>query len=329
MLKWLGTLLKRPDGEMESSTLSPEELEWNGLMLSGIILPEPVLEIILSKVHGENIVALKRVCQLWNQITKRIAFWKLYFEHNKIPWNIIPEYVKENENGWLVMYMHAKNNILLANFIQNHSGAYGFDHWQIVKDGGGKIRVEEPPLGCDPLPEDEIMFPDTHSCFSTSFAWSIKRQRIDLWKYGLTTETMLSLIPFRIEVTEKYTARFDCGGVYYLAVRMEDRRQSHMFAKRIPVRIPQTMEWKTAKLNFDFREKDKNVIKKLRYVLFRHGGCDNQFWAGHYGTKMAHACVRIIPLGDDATVQYSSDGDEDMNISDDESGPTRLAIGWR
>ena len=31
----------------------------------------------------------------------------------------------------------------------------------------------------------------------------------------------------------------------------------------------------------------------VRFVVFYHGGVDTQFWAGHYGSKMSGACVKL------------------------------------
>lgn len=42
----------------------------------------------------------------------------------------------------------------------------------------------------------------------------------------------------------------------------------------------------------------KNYGPGLRKISFYHGGADKLFWAGHYGSKMAGACVYVkIPTG--------------------------------
>lgn len=47
-----------------------------------------------------------------------------------------------------------------------------------------------------------------------------------------------------------------------------------------------------------FEHEFKNYGKGLRKIKFSHGGQDSQFWAGHYGSKMAGACVRMeVPDG--------------------------------
>lgn len=37
----------------------------------------------------------------------------------------------------------------------------------------------------------------------------------------------------------------------------------------------------------------KNYGPGLRKISFYHGGADKLFWAGHYGSKMAGACVYV------------------------------------
>jgi hypothetical protein len=32
----------------------------------------------------------------------------------------------------------------------------------------------------------------------------------------------------------------------------------------------------------------------VRFIKFYHGGIDTQFWAGHYGSKMSGACVKLM-----------------------------------
>lgn len=34
--------------------------------------------------------------------------------------------------------------------------------------------------------------------------------------------------------------------------------------------------------------------KPFRYLYFKHKGKDTQFWAGHYGIKMAGAVMKIL-----------------------------------
>lgn len=37
----------------------------------------------------------------------------------------------------------------------------------------------------------------------------------------------------------------------------------------------------------------RNYGPGLRKVTFTHGGIDKRFWRGHFGSKMAGACVKV------------------------------------
>lgn len=45
-------------------------------------------------------------------------------------------------------------------------------------------------------------------------------------------------------------------------------------------------------LHFQVQHTFENYGRGLRKISFQHGGKDEQFWAGHYGSKMARACVK-------------------------------------
>jgi hypothetical protein len=42
-----------------------------------------------------------------------------------------------------------------------------------------------------------------------------------------------------------------------------------------------------------FEHEFKNYGKGLRRIKFIHGGQDIRYWAGHYGSKMAGACIKL------------------------------------
>lgn len=47
-----------------------------------------------------------------------------------------------------------------------------------------------------------------------------------------------------------------------------------------------------------FEHEFKNYGKGLRKIKFSHGGQDTRFWAGHFGSKMAGACIKLeVPDG--------------------------------
>ena len=86
-----------------------------------------------------------------------------------------------------------------------------------------------------------------------------------------------------------YAPRFDCGSRYYLKVYLLDDGYNLVDSYIFEDSFPQWCEakWKKASHVFD-------VNKKIRYVIFYHAGCDTQFWAGFYGSKMSSGSIRIL-----------------------------------
>uniref|UniRef100_V5HXY3 Putative f-box associated region n=1 Tax=Ixodes ricinus TaxID=34613 RepID=V5HXY3_IXORI len=158
-----------------------------------------------------------------------------------------------------------------------------FAHWQVTQNHGDGWRVEKTPAGADPLPLAN------QSCFATSYGECSKEQVISLVKEGVVPE-VLDIFKPAIEVSEWYAGRFDCGCKYRLIVELLN------VAKK-PVATFDTGElvtpqwagrqWQQVRHTFN------DYPKGVRYVRFAHLGTDTQFWAGHYGAKMAGGMVRI------------------------------------
>jgi F-box associated region. len=61
----------------------------------------------------------------------------------------------------------------------------------------------------------------------------------------------------------------------------------------------------------------QNYGPGVRFIKFYHGGMDTQFWAGHYGSKMSGACVKLmIPLP----------ASRRTSIAEDRSDPEEYAL---
>lgn len=69
--------------------------------------------------------------------------------------------------------------------------------WKIEKNGGNGINVETIPIACDELPEDKN-FPNSTSCFITSYHMSVISQEVDLYADGLTPKVIKLIAPFEI-----------------------------------------------------------------------------------------------------------------------------------
>ena len=62
---------------------------------------------------------------------------------------------------------------------------------------------------------------------------------------------------------------------------------------------------------FQVKHVFKGYGKGLRKIIFAHRGVDDAFWKGHYGSKMARACVTIeIPK----QLFLNSSDEEQLNV---------------
>lgn len=182
-----------------------DDLE-NGLHLSNVYLPEEVVIHILSFVPVEDILKLRLVCKKWYNLTKTHSLWSSIFERNnrKAP-RVFP---------WYVCYKCLDNSILDKNLLRNNCGQEKFEHWIKLEDGGDRLKIEDPPIGCNPIPSNVPDFNGATSCFVTSYTTSAKVQMIDL-KCNLSRYIVKKYKP-HIYVSEWYAGRFDCGGHYEL-----------------------------------------------------------------------------------------------------------------
>lgn len=70
----------------------------------------------------------------------------------------------------------------------------------------------------------------------------------------------------------------------------------HKFRRNFPIfshfsHFPSFQNLK--KFQFQVKHEFKNYGRGLRKIEFTHSGRDRRYWAGHYGSKMARACVKV------------------------------------
>ncbi|VDN21349.1 unnamed protein product [Gongylonema pulchrum] len=122
-----------------------------------------------------------------------------------------------------------------------------------------------------------------------------------------------------ITVSERYNCRHDCASTYTLYVELmrDDHRDFTNIEELQNVRreifnvgvdfggnhlgsdatTPSSitrirrMQSSTDALWQKIEHTFENYPKGTRYVVFEDAGCDDQFWAGHYGSKMAKATI--------------------------------------
>lgn len=246
-------------------------------------LPEQLVECILSFVPAECLVRdCPFVCEQFRRIVDSNAFWKMKCERDG---KVIPSFQLDPlpKRYYRMIYLE---NPYGRNLLRNSQGDCRegeFAHWEVTTEMGDGWRVESFPVGADSLPLE------SQSCFATSFGPCIKEQVIDLVREGVACEILDTFKP-PIEISEWYATRIDCGGVYHLMVELIDIAHDQVaIFDTGEITTPQWMgrRWKQVKHTF------LDYPSGVRYVRFAHLGRDTQFWAGHYGAKMAAGVVRI------------------------------------
>ena len=120
--------------------------------------------------------------------------------------------------------------------------------------------------------------------------WCFRWQLVDLCECGFVAEIMDAIRP-PILVSEWFCARWDCGSTFKIHVSLLDMEYNFL---NTYTHTEVTQQWEGGELGW---RKVEHVFRGyspgVRYVLFMDGGKDTQFWAGHYGSKMAAATVQV------------------------------------
>lgn len=126
--------------------------------------------------------------------------------------------------------------------------------------------------------------------YVTSYGWCCREQVIKLVEIGLSNDIMDKILP-PIEVSEWFSARYDCGSQFCIRVELLDARKEVVKFFEHSVVTDQWMGgelgWRKIRHVFDV------YLPGVRYLRFADAGKDTQFWAGHYGSKMAAANARV------------------------------------
>ncbi|KAL3278551.1 hypothetical protein HHI36_016098 [Cryptolaemus montrouzieri] len=297
----------------------------NGLNFNEIYLPEEVLILIFSYIPVCDILKMGLVCKRWYNSLRMHTLWStLYFKKYKTIPKPLP---------WYTFYALFSTNYFNGNLLKNNCGQNKFKHWVILKNGGHKLKIENNATGCEPYPADCPDFMGAKTCFVTSFSMSQKIQIIRL-KNNLVKYIVEKHKP-HLYASEWVAGRFDCGGLYDLRVILYSES----------MKIESICEKKDYDYDFENYEEgylDEPTVKngilmveagQLKYngneatkwqkiqvllkdypngvegVLFEHCGVDNQFWAGHYGPKMAGGVVKFV--------FESMEPEQDVTINDE------------
>ncbi|XP_054263500.1 F-box only protein 6-like [Macrosteles quadrilineatus] len=315
---------------MSSFSSSEEEEAFedvnNGLILSDIFFPTEILLNILIFVSWKDLLACRSVCQTWKRIIDSVVSFEklkryslkelresfthtlptiksdcvpfyLYFAISKGAFgnNLLknafgsgddPHVCERDQNAWRNFQFRSNRSATgessyVNGLICSQKECPRYLHWGVLSSEGNGWSVEVEPTGSEPLPAH---LPG-RSCFTTSYGWCIKEQLITLEGHSLNSLIMDQIQP-QLDVSEWYARRWDCGIKYKLEVSLLDSNKQvlHTFEEETGDSL-QDNNWHQVSHSF------KDYGPGVRYILFRHCGRDSQFWAGHYGSKMAGGSV--------------------------------------
>ena len=126
--------------------------------------------------------------------------------------------------------------------------------------------------------------------YVTFYEWCCRQQILDLPKLGFAPAILDTLQPV-IEISEWFCVCNDCGSKFKLRVDLLDNQYSSLAKFEHAEETPQwhggALGWRKVEHTF------RNYGVGVRYIRFADAGEDTQWWAGHYGSKMAGAWVRV------------------------------------
>ncbi|XP_011633069.1 F-box only protein 44-like isoform X2 [Pogonomyrmex barbatus] len=256
----------------------------NGLMLYNRYLPVELLVEIFCRADCKTLLTCQLVCKRWQMMIQK------YVWHKKAEQTLGKAFPWHEDVPWSVFYFICKKQPYERNLMKNHSGMEGMDYWTITYNSGDCWTVEEPPAGVPELPTTELMFKERHTCFTTSFHTCIKEQSVDLVAEGIHPYVLDTMQP-SITVSEWYSCRWDCPAIYQLKVRLlKDEKDTEVLDE---FQFHDILEGDKQNKWLHVSHVFKNYGSGVRVITFEHGGKDRSYWAGHYGSKMAGACIFI------------------------------------
>lgn len=167
----------------------------------------------------------------------------------------------------------------------------GDDSEDVTWSGGDEWNIESAISSEDPHFE-QIVKENGNSTknYVTLYEWCCREQVIKLSNFGFS-DSVLDIIQPSISVSEWYAARGDCGSIFCIHVDLLNSNKEVITSYEDSI---ETDEWQGRALGW---RRVENVFKNygpgVRFVRFADGGKDANWWAGHYGSKMAGARVVI------------------------------------
>ena len=280
-------------------------------------LPYEVLLHLFDYVPPREIInACRVVCKGWRGFFDEPSFWQLRMKRRS---NYDPRLDRLSGINWAKLYLYTVHEPNLVKSFDSN-GDLSLKPWRIANTdwsnlneryfidelyrasrGGNIIRQQQRARDGWTIEEwikkdddkDKQVLKENLGCtknYVTTFYWCCRWQLIDLYEYGFTSEVVNQVQP-PIHVSEWFCARWDCGSLFKMTLALLDKEFKFLKTYQHSVQTPQweggELGWR--KVTHTFHDYGTGV----RYVLFVDGGKDTQFWAGHYGSKMAAANVHV------------------------------------
>ncbi|CAC9614739.1 hypothetical protein [uncultured Gammaproteobacteria bacterium] len=168
---------------------------------------------------------------------------------------------------------------IVSNLLKNNNAQEGLKHWDIIQNGGEGFG-------------SGFYNNSVNKGFNTSYEWSIKEQTIDVSKFGaLLDETDKVLVG--AEFRDVY-----CGNDYlFLEVELKDEERNiikRFSTGKRPTKAPKLCTWGNKSTEKISEIIDIPAGKSVRYITYRDGGKDREWWSGRYGVVISNAKVVIV-----------------------------------
>lgn len=260
---------------------------------------------ILKRCDGSSLLRAEQACRLFHKILESSRFWIEKCEYDGVcipplPWRKFlrqKELEISNDPGSQSVphVFNYKNVYFRQPYQRNLAIALRFsstlndleEQGMVFGHGGDGIIIENPPVFCQ---SSEVRI-----CFATSFDWCHRYCEIDLVKSGVEAWVMDEIRP-KITVRERCACRGDCGATYKLHVQLL-KREEHFNAD---VSLPRFRnvsrswdQWEGGKFWETVEEVFTDYPVGMRKLAIMSLGKDNQFWAGHYGSKFGSTEVSV------------------------------------
>jgi len=225
------------------------------------------------------------VCKRWRNVVSDPYMWQS--ASSKISSRLF-EIGAELKLDWAKFYLKVINKNLLNSF--DEKGKLSLSPWHVIKNGGNGWCVEHNEIKHD---KAQLITENggSKSNYATSYHNCTRRQIVDLVAAGLHPEILDKLQP-TIEASEWYAARWDCGSTYWVRVTLLDASKKKIVEDAFEDTTPQ---WVGGDKGWCiYSHAFNNYGPGVHYIEFWDQGKDTQFWAGHYGCKMAGAVIKVL-----------------------------------